>query len=330
MAVIELAAATVRRAHPETHERRIVMGPLDLRVEAGEHWVVLGPNGAGKTSMLLLAAAVEHPYSGTVTVLGGRLGRVDLRVVRERIGFVQGRLVDEYEAWTSVLDVLLGGATGTILVRDALLTTADRERALVLLERFGCAGREHQRFASLSEGERRRVLVARSLMNEPPLLLLDEPTASLDLPGRETVIGALERLAADEPDARDGDGRPPRRGHSRLRHARAPPARGRERGAGADRDGADPGDAERRLRPADRAPPPRQAARRDRDYFFLATFASGAGAVSVMVFLPSFQSSATRSGPFVFLSLSVVVRALIEPLLRIFAPLRSWMLLLSL
>ncbi len=200
MAVIELAAATVRRAHPDTHQRRIVMGPLDLRVEAGQHWVVLGPNGAGKTSMLLLAAAVEHPYSGTVTVLGGRLGRVDLREVRERIGFVQGRLVDEYAPWTSVLDVMLGGATGTILVREELLTSADRERALVLLERFGCGGRERQRFGSLSEGERRRVLVARALMNEPPLLLLDEPTASLDLPGRETVIGALERLAADEPE----------------------------------------------------------------------------------------------------------------------------------
>jgi iron complex transport system ATP-binding protein len=199
VAVIELEAATVRRAHPDTHQRLIVMGPLDLRVEAGEHWVVLGPNGAGKTSMLLLAAAVEHPYSGSVTVLGGRLGHVDLREVREHIGFVQGRLVDEYELWTSVLDVMLGGATGTILVRDELLTPADRERAVVLLERFGCAGREGQRFASLSEGERRRVLVARALMNQPPLLLLDEPTASLDLPGRETVIGALERLAADEP-----------------------------------------------------------------------------------------------------------------------------------
>jgi iron complex transport system ATP-binding protein len=175
------------------------MGPLDFRVEAGEHWVVLGPNGAGKTSMLLLAAAVEHPWSGTVTVLGGRLGRVDLREVRAHIGFVQGRLVDEFEAWTSVLDVMLGGATGTILVREALVTAADRERALRLLERFGCGGREQQRFGSLSEGERRRVLVARALMNEPPLLLLDEPTASLDLPGRETVIGALERLAVDEP-----------------------------------------------------------------------------------------------------------------------------------
>ncbi len=199
MTVIELAAATVRRAHPDTHERRIVMGPLDLKVEAGEHWVVLGPNGAGKTSMLLLAAAVEHPYSGSVTVLGGRLGNVDIRELREHVGFVQGRLVDEFEPWTSVLAVMLGGATGTILVREELLTAADRERAHVLLERFGCAGREQQRFGSLSEGERRRVLVARALMNQPPLLLLDEPTASLDLPGRETVIGALERLAADEP-----------------------------------------------------------------------------------------------------------------------------------
>ena len=129
MAVIELAAATVRRAHPDTHVRRIVMGPIDLRVEAGEHWVVLGPNGAGKTSLLLLAAAVEHPYSGTVTVLGGRLGHVDMRELREHIGFVQGRLVDEFEPWTSVLDVMLGGATGTILVREELLTAADRERA---------------------------------------------------------------------------------------------------------------------------------------------------------------------------------------------------------
>ena len=224
MAVIELAAATVRRAHPDTHVRRIVLGPVDLRVEAGEHWVVLGPNGAGKTSLLLLAAAVEHPYSGSVTVLGGRLGRVDLRELREQIGFVQGRLVDEFEHWTSVLDVMLGGATGTILVREELLTPADRERAVTLLERFGCGGRERQRFASLSEGERRRVLVARALMNQPPLLLLDEPTASLDLPGPRDGHRGAGAAGGRRAGAGDRHGRPPRRGHRGQRHARAPPA----------------------------------------------------------------------------------------------------------
>ena len=304
------------------------MGPLDLRVEAGEHWVVLGPNGAGKTSMLLLAAAVEHPYSGTVTVLGGRLGRVDLREVREHIGFVQGRLVDEFEPWTSVLDVMLGGATGTILVREDLLTPADRARALVLLERFGCAGRERQRFASLSEGERRRVLVARALMNQPPLLLLDEPTASLDLPGRETVIGALERLAADEPASRPSPSSTTSRTFPPAPRMRSSCARARA-WRRADRDGTHPGDAERRLRAAGRASPPGRRLAATVTIFFFASLASGAGRHGdrLLAERPE-QRDAQRAR--VLLSLSVVVRPLIEPLPSTFAPLRNWMLLLSL
>ena len=174
-------------------------------------------------------------------------------------------------------------------------------------------------------------------MNQPPLLLLDEPTASLDLPGRETVIGALERLAADEPGlatvtvVHHVEDIPACATHALLMREGASVAQGPIA------DGADPGDAERRLRAPDRAAPPGAAARGDRQtadgvqrYFFLATFASVAAVVTVSVFLPSVQISATVSLPVVFLSFSVVVLALIEPLVRIFLPLRSWMLLLSL
>ena len=275
VAVIELAAATLRGAHPDTHVRRIVMGPMDLRVEAGEHWVVLGPNGAGKTSLLLLAAAVEHPYSGTVTVLGGRLGRVDIRDLREHIGFVQGRLVDEFEPWSSVRE---GHARRRHRDDSRTRGAADRRRPGA---RSACcssasAARAGSSSASrsLSEGERRRVLVARALMNQPPLLLLDEPTASLDLPGRETVIGALERLAADEPElatvtvVHHVEDIPACATHALLMREGASVAQGP---VGV---GAHPGDAERRLRARDRAPPPGAAARGDRQNDLTATAAT--------------------------------------------------------
>ncbi len=169
-------------------------------MQAGEHWVVLGPNGAGKTSMLRLAGSVERPTRGTVRVLSETLGETDMRVLRERIGFVTARLAEDFDELASARDVILTGALGVTLLWGRELDASAHERAHELMLRFGCASFAERRFAKCSQGERQRTLLARSLMNRPELVLLDEPTAGLDLPGREVFLHALGALARDEPE----------------------------------------------------------------------------------------------------------------------------------
>ncbi|MBP2703732.1 ATP-binding cassette domain-containing protein [Microbispora sp. RL4-1S] len=180
---------------------RTLVSGADWRVEHGQHWVILGPNGAGKTTMLSVAAAVRHPSSGSVTVLGRRLGRVDLRELRREIGLVAAsqRLVDEAlleEEQATALTVVLTGHTGTSVPLWDRYGEAERERALGLLADLGCKDLADRRFQVCSQGERARVRVARALMADPAILLLDEPFAGLDLPAREDLIEALENLAA--------------------------------------------------------------------------------------------------------------------------------------
>ncbi|WP_235557994.1 ATP-binding cassette domain-containing protein [Sphaerimonospora mesophila] len=197
-AALELNDVTIRVVG-----RTLVSG-ADWRVEYGQHWVILGPNGAGKTTMLSVAAAVRHPSSGTVTVLGRRLGRVDLRELRRDIGLVAAsqRLVDEAlleEEAADALTVVLTGHTGTSAPLWDRYGEAERERAERLLADLGCKDLGDRPFRVCSQGERARIRVARALMADPAILLLDEPFAGLDLPAREDLIEALEDLAAARP-----------------------------------------------------------------------------------------------------------------------------------
>jgi iron complex transport system ATP-binding protein len=161
------------------------------RVERGEQWALLGPNGAGKSTLLSLAGAVEHPTRGSVEVLGERLGRTDVRRLRERIGAVDSKLdrklLPDYDAET----VVLTGATGTRIPLWDRYDDATRARAEELLALLGCADLAERPLGICSQGERQRVLIARALMSEPELLLLDEPAAALDLPAREALITAI-------------------------------------------------------------------------------------------------------------------------------------------
>jgi iron complex transport system ATP-binding protein len=184
--VITFDRATVRISG------RRVLGPITLRVGDGQRWAVLGPNGSGKTTMLRLAGAIRRPSSGSVEVLGARLGTVDLRALRERIAFVGHAVSDEIPAGLGVRDVVLTGKRRTLVPWFQAFDDDDRARADELLGRFGCAGLDGQAYAACSQGERQRVLLARALFAAPALLLLDEPAAGLDLPAREALIGALD------------------------------------------------------------------------------------------------------------------------------------------
>ncbi|MFF5206135.1 ABC transporter ATP-binding protein [Streptosporangium sp. NPDC000396] len=183
---------------------RTLLAGIDWQVGYGEHWVMLGPNGAGKTTLLSLAAAVRHPTEGAVTVLGQRLGRVDLRELRRHIGLVAAsqRLVDEElleEEDATAHTVVLTGYTGTSAPLWDRYGPAQHERAHDLLADMGCKDLAGRPFRVCSQGERARIRIARALMADPVILLLDEPFAGLDLPAREDLITAVEGLAATRP-----------------------------------------------------------------------------------------------------------------------------------
>lgn len=174
-----------------------VLDGVDWSVRAGEHWAVTGPNGAGKSTLLSVAAGARHPSRGSVDILGRRLGRVDVRELRTHIGQVNPRLEEWFAPSRTVLDVVVSGATGSVAVLGDRVTNEHLARSRRLLALVGCASLAGQRFAHCSQGERRRIMVARALLPEPDLLLLDEPATGLDLPGREALIAALAALASE-------------------------------------------------------------------------------------------------------------------------------------
>ena len=189
--VLELRGVTVRRSGST------ILGPLDWRVGPGERWVLLGPNGSGKTTLLQVADTTLWPTTGEVVVLGRRLGTVDARELRRHIGFASPALAAAIEPRLTPLDVVVSARAGALAPWWAPVSAEDRDRALALLERLGVGAMTGRPIATLSTGERQRVLIARALLPDPDLLLLDEPAAGLDLGGREDLIAALERLAAD-------------------------------------------------------------------------------------------------------------------------------------
>jgi iron complex transport system ATP-binding protein len=191
--VLELRDVTYRRDGKE-----IIRG-VSFTVNQGERWAMLGPNGAGKSTILGFCGAVTHPTSGTVHVLGSQLGRVELQALRRMIGHVNPR--HPLRSPLTVRDIVLTGLTGTI---ETTLrwqpTAAESERADELISSLGLGAKAGQRWPVLSQGERGRVLIARALICEPRLLLLDEPSTGLDIAAREQLLEAIDRLTQTHPD----------------------------------------------------------------------------------------------------------------------------------
>jgi iron complex transport system ATP-binding protein len=173
-----------------------VLHGIDLTVRPGEHWALLGPNGAGKSTLLAVVGAQRHPSRGTAVILGRRLGRVDVRELRREIGSVDVRL--RMPADLTVADYVLTGATQTVQPMPSRYTDRDRAELVRLLDLVGLADVTDRSIGVCSQGERGRARLARALMPSPPLLLLDEPAAGLDLPGRHDLLVTLETLARSE------------------------------------------------------------------------------------------------------------------------------------
>jgi iron complex transport system ATP-binding protein len=178
-------------------DERPILRDVDWTVRNGERWVVLGRNGCGKTTLLRIASLYLHPSSGTVTVLGETLGRCDVRRLRERIGWSSASFADLLRPALDAVDIVMTAKHAALEPWWHTYDADDRERAGALLARVGVAHLGARQFGTLSSGERQRVLLARTLMNDPGLVLLDEPTAALDLAGREDLVATLDALSLD-------------------------------------------------------------------------------------------------------------------------------------
>lgn len=190
-AVLDLAEVTIRRG------QAVLLDRISWRVDEGDRWVILGPNGAGKTTLLQVASAQIHPTSGVAGILDEVLGTVDVFELRPRIGLTSAALAERIPRGERVHDVVVSASYGVVGRWREAYDDLDHERAVQLLTEVGAAHLVDRTFGTLSEGERKRVQIARALMADPELLLLDEPAAGLDLGGREDLVSTLSVLAAD-------------------------------------------------------------------------------------------------------------------------------------
>ncbi|WP_370289507.1 ABC transporter ATP-binding protein [Nocardioides sp.] len=190
--VLELAEVSVRRG------RATLLDRVSWVVREGERWVLLGANGAGKTTLMQVAAAQLHPSSGAVGILGELLGTVDVFELRPRIGVSSAALAEQIPRGETVRDVVLSASYAVLGRWRESYDDVDHSRADALLREVGVTHLADRTFGTLSEGERKRVQIARALMTDPELLLLDEPAAGLDLGGREDLVSTLSVLAYDQ------------------------------------------------------------------------------------------------------------------------------------
>jgi iron complex transport system ATP-binding protein len=189
--VLELSGVTVRRDDVP------ILAEVDWRLRRGERWVVLGPNGSGKTTLLQVAGARLWPTAGTVEILGQRLGRVDVRTLRPRVALVSGSVTRQLRADVTAREVVASGRHGALETWWNSYTRDAWEKADQLLARGGVAELGDRSFGVISEGERQQVLIARALMSNPEMILLDEPFAGLDFGARERLLVHLAGLASD-------------------------------------------------------------------------------------------------------------------------------------
>jgi len=175
---------------------RHILDGVTWRVDDGENWLVLGANGSGKTTMLRIASMYEHPTSGTVRVLGEQLGHTDVRRLRRMVGYASAALATQFRTELTARDVVMTARFAALEPWWHQYTDDDRRRAEDCLAQMGVAGFADHQLGTLSSGEQQRVFLARTLMNDPGVILLDEPSARLDLGGREQLVRALGELAA--------------------------------------------------------------------------------------------------------------------------------------
>jgi iron complex transport system ATP-binding protein len=175
-----------------------ILQSVDWRVQQGERWALVGPNGSGKSTVLSLAGAVRHPSQGRVSVLGGTLGRVDMPALRRSIGLVDSGVTPL--DWLTAEEVVLTGIGSTLRPLWWTYSSQDRDRSRELLALLGCTELADRVISTCSQGERGRIRIARALIANPRLLLLDEPAVGLDLAAREALIAALDRLSEERPE----------------------------------------------------------------------------------------------------------------------------------